>query len=183
MTDQDKIKELEAEVSRLQTICRRHGVALLPKLDLPSTEERDALLAAVLGKYPFLKGPADFEASYKTQFTNALKYFCVVYRLDRPETQYSISSWTDQAKAWLQSNGYNQTEMTLRPFIAAAIASGIKYNIDEFPHGVEIGISLGSAPPSSAWRNTLRDGVPKADALRNRVPVRAQTNIDVRSFR
>jgi len=69
--------------------------------------------------------------------------------------------------------------MTLKPFVAACIASNIVFTpLDEFPFGVDLGISLGSASkPSSAWRDVLRNGIAPPVEPRNRV--RAPTNVPI----
>jgi hypothetical protein len=157
---------------------RRAGVTLLPKVDLPNEVEIDRLLAKIEAKYPCLKGPAD--ASYKKQFAESIHYLAFVFRPDKADTLHHVNVWIDNAREFLRGQGYNPSPIGLKPFVAAAVASGIVYEtLDEFPFSINLGIGLGSASrPSNAWRDVLRNGIPAPVEPRNRAPVRAQP-IDV----
>ena len=182
MTTQDQIRELETENNRLRSMLARARISLLPSADLPNEAELDRLLAMVEQKYPQLKCPADEVAATKAQFAHAMHFLTYVYRKDEPNTEMSASYWTDMAKDWLATQGYHVRAIALRPFVAAAVASGIVYGpLDDWPYGINLGISLGSASrPSSAWRDVLKRGVPQPVELRSRAPARPPTNINVR---
>jgi hypothetical protein len=170
MTEQ-RIKELETENNRLRAMLARAGVSLLPAADLPDADQLARLLKMVEQKYPQLKCPED---SDKKQFAHAIRYLAFVYRLDRPNTLYATSFWVDGCGEWLRSQGIH-SEMGLRPFTAAVVASGIVFgpSFDDWPYGINIGINLGSASrPSAAWRDVLKNGVPSPVELKNRAPAR-----------
>jgi hypothetical protein len=175
MTDQ-RIRELETENNRLRSMLARAGISILPSADVPNDAELDRLLAMVAKAHPCLR-----EAD-RDQFAYALHFLAHVYRVSEPNTEYAASYWTDMCKDWLGTQGYPIQQMGLRPFVAAAVASGIVYGpLDEWPYGINLGISLGSAGrPSTAWRDALKCGVPQPVQLRNRAPIRAPQNINVR---
>jgi|HubBroStandDraft_2_1064218.scaffolds.fasta_scaffold43103_5 hypothetical protein len=174
---EQRINELEAEVSRLRAMLARAGVSLLPPADLPNEEELDQLLAKVEARFPALRCPKGADvAAHKRQFAFAIRYLAFAYRLDRPNTTYAATFWIDNCREFLRSQGFHPTEMGLRPFVAAAVASGICFeSLDEFPFGISLGINLGSAgQPSNAWRGVLRSGVAQPVERRNRAPARPQ---------
>lgn len=170
---EDRIKQLEAEIVRLKAMLSRAGVSILPSADLPNDEELDRLLRMVEAAYPKLR-PIN-----KEQFARAIHFLVYVYRVEKPNTLYATTFWIDGAREWFRSQGIS-SEMTLKPFVAAALASNIVFApLDEFPFGVDLGINLGSASkPSSAWRDVLRNGIRPPVEPRNRASVRVQ-NIDV----
>jgi hypothetical protein len=122
--------------------------------DLPSDEELEQLLQLVESKYPILSCQTQSE---KDAFFNALHFLCFVFRLDKPSTEYGVSVWFDEFRSWALSRGYDGVRMSLKPFTAAAVASGVAYSpISEYPY-VSFGLSLGGAGvPSNAWRDVLR---------------------------
>ena len=66
--------------------------------------------------------------------------------------------------------------MTLPPFVAAIVASGISYApLTRYPHDLSFGLARGDAnQPSAAWQDVLRDGIPKPTEPRNRIAVHEQ---------
>ena len=177
MTDQDQIRQLETENTRLRAMLARAGVTILPEPDLPNSEELDRLLKMVERAEPRLKcpeGSKEVIAINREQFANAIHFLCFVYRVDKPNNSYAASVWVDGCREWLRSQAIHPSEMSLRPFVAAALASGIVYEpLSEYPFGVNLGISLGSATrPSTAWRDVvLRNGIPSPVEPKYRRPV------------
>jgi hypothetical protein len=162
MTEQ-RIRELEAENNRYRAMLRRAGVSLLPAADLPNVDELDRLIRMVATKYPCLKCPAGDEPAYREQMARAMSYLVHVYRKDTPDTEHAVSFWIDNCRDFLAAQGINARAMTIQAFVTAAVASGIVHEpLDQFPYGINLGISLGSASrPSDAWRSILKNGVPQ----------------------
>ncbi len=153
-------------------------IELSPAADLPNAEELDRLLAMVAEKYRVLACPADADqASHRRQFAAAIEFLCYVFRPGRINSAYAASVWVDLCREWMNKRIY-PAEMTLRPFVAAVVASGIKHEpLDQFPFALNFAISLGSASrPSSAWRASL-NGIPEPVAPRRPRPRVAETNI------
>ncbi len=174
----DEVAELHRENARLRSQLSAAGVPLLPPADLPDEAELDKLIASVGAAYSRLRCVAD----ERDQFRRAMRFFAFVYRPEQVNTQYAASFWIDTAREWLRRQGYSDTTIGLRAFVAAAIASGIKYEpLDEYPFGVNLGLSLGGAGrPSSAWRDVLAAGtVPSPVAPRRPRPRVVETNIAI----
>ncbi len=155
MTDQI-IKELEAENFRLRSLLARNGISVPTTADMPSPEEETELMRLVANTYPVLSCSHGAEM---TQFWNALHFLAWTYRTDKLATQYSASFWfVDTFREWAKNRGYEKPPMSLRPFTAAAVASGVAYSpIDNYPY-INFGLSLGSVGvASTAWKTTLRN--------------------------
>jgi hypothetical protein len=184
MHDHDQtIRSLEAENVRLRTVLSRAGIYLLPPPDMPNDAELSKLLKMVEQAYPRLRcpegGPGFAEANLD-QFRNTIRWACYAYRVAEPATEYATVFWMDAVRSFHAEQGYSIDRVAVRPFTAGIIASGIVFGaLDEFPFGVNIGVSLGTAAdPSDAWRDVLRNGVKRPVELRSR-PMQQPTRLDM----
>jgi len=125
----------------------------------------------VAAAYPILQ-PGNRE---ENQFALAMRWAAYARRQPEPNELYFWSYWLDGCKAWLGRQGYSGG-VTLRPFTAALVASGVSYApLLRYPHDLAFGLALGEiSEPSAAWRDVLRDGVPKPTESRRRVPAQPQ---------
>src|SRR4029077_6339085 len=151
----DELDELRHENFRLRSMLAKAGITIPPSVDLPNAEQEAELLRLVASTYPVLRCT---EGSEKVQFANALHFLCFAYRTDRLATDRSAAFWFDLYGEWGQARGYDRLPMNLKPFTAAAVASGVAHSpIAAFPY-VSFGLSLGSVVlPSTAWKATLRN--------------------------
>lgn len=159
MTDDDRLKHLEAENSRLRIIAERSGVRSLPHPDMPDAGELVRLHSLVVTKYPQL-------ACAQDQFERALFTLCFARRQSKLNAAFFPTFWLDACRAFLQRHGY-PGNISLSAFTAACIASGIAFSrMDRFPFDVEFGLVAGDLPkPIAAWRSVLNNGLPKPTPL------------------
>jgi hypothetical protein len=156
MSDLDEITALQQENFRLRAMLQRHGIAIPPPFDLPNDAELETLAKLVGNAYPVLRCEGKDELD---QFHNAIAYLCWAYRTDTLATEYSAAVWFGDAfKEWAANRGYSDVKMSLKPFTAAAVVSGVKFSpIDSHYPYISFGLALGSiGVASTAWRDTLR---------------------------
>ncbi len=161
---------LEQENARLKNMLRRAGITPLTLGDLPTEEQAAELIRMVETAHPILRNDLPDTLD---QFARAMRYLAHVYRKPEPNTGVMPSYWLDSAREWLSNQGFNGT-VTLKPFVAAVIASNIPYTApSRYPWDLSFGISLGSVSrPSNAWREVLANGVPRPTMPRNALPTR-----------
>ena len=154
--------------------------APLLSVDLPTDEQQTELLRMVGTAYPQLRLPADSDAySHRHQFGRAMRYCAYARRVPEPATGFYFTFWLDDCRQFLDRHGY-LGGVGLPAFVAAIVASAITYApLINYPHDLSFGLGRGDAShPSAAWRDVLRDGIPKPTEPKNYVRPRTQ-NIDV----
>jgi hypothetical protein len=164
MTDDDRIEYLEQENARLHRQLGHAGVAQLPRADTPDADELAALHRMILQAHPVtLTCPIN-------QFERSLLALCYARRQSELNNQFFPTKWLDDSREWLRAQGYS-TDVSLRSFVAAAIASGVRYSpLDRFPFDIELGLARGDGGPSSAWRAVLESGKLPAPTPLKRAP-------------
>jgi hypothetical protein len=165
VTYQEQVRLLQAENARPQRQLSLASVAQLTRADFPNQDEIDQLLRLVEAAYPNLKYPHVTEvliAEHRDQFCRAIMYLCYASRSREPQIKYGATFWIDNCSQWLRDQAY-ETTMTLRPFCAAIVASGVAFSpLTRYPFDMAFALALGTvSQPSSAWRDVLRDGVPE----------------------
>ncbi len=134
-------EDLAAENARLKNMLRRAGIAPLTSADMPTEEQATELLRIVTEAHPVLKAADPIEAL--DQFSRAIRFLAYTYRKSEPNTGVMPSYWIDASRDFLSNQGFNGT-LTLKPFVAAVIASNICYTaLTRFPFDLAFGISLG----------------------------------------
>jgi hypothetical protein len=156
MTPTRKLAALMSENAALRSRLRAAGL-LAPPADLPNEDEVNQLLTLVESTHPVLR-PGPNEKNYAHHFINALHYLTFAYRKD-DFSHYAASVFIDEASSWLSRFDISGGT-SLRAFVAAAIVSRVKYApLDQYPFGIELGLSLGgSGQAIAAWRETLSAG-------------------------
>jgi hypothetical protein len=156
MTPARKIAALMNENAALRSRLRAAGL-LAPSCDLPNQDEVHQLLTLVETTHPVLL-PVLNEKNHNKHFCNGLHYLSFAYRRD-DFSPYATSVFLDECNSWLQRFDISGGT-SLRAFLAAAIVSQIKYApLDQYPFGIELGLSLGgSGQALAAWRETLSAG-------------------------
>ncbi|WP_136626350.1 hypothetical protein [Bradyrhizobium macuxiense] len=141
-----------------------------PLRALPSDEQLRRLLVVVLTEYPQLgpdrrRIPRALEIEYQdaafVEFKAAFTALSMMRRLPRPDTKHTTGYWIDACEDHLRQAG-RQGDLTTSALVAAALAHGdITYRpLDEFPHGVELGLAIGGQGRlyNGAWRQVLAMG-------------------------
>jgi hypothetical protein len=133
-------------------------------VDLPNDAELSELLTLVEARYPKLgrpDGDARAADAYVAQFSRAIHFLCYARRADKLNTKYHATYWVDQCREFCRQQGLaNALTMTLSPFTAAVVASGVLYSdLSRFLFDLAFGLSLGEvARGSDAWRDVIWKG-------------------------
>ncbi len=172
MTVDDRLEYLEQENQRLQRQLGVAGVNQVTGADMPNAGELVRLHGMIVHAYPNLACPQD-------QFERSLLALCYARRQQELNAGFYPTHWLDTSREWLRKQGYS-TDISLRSFVAAAIASGVKYSpLDRFPFDVELGLARGDVSnPSNAWRAVLEAGhVPAPTSLNRPLTAREPINM------
>jgi hypothetical protein len=142
------------------------------RADTPDGGQLDRLIAIVAGHCPEMTGGCD-TAAYRHDFACALLYCCYAQRRDRPDTNFSLGFWLDQARDWALRHFRQDWRLSISPFVAGCIASRVSYAVllVEESSGTRrdfVGLGLvrdGDRAPVALWRDTLACGTvePPAD--------------------
>ena len=154
-----RIAELETEVAGLKSRLRAAGL-MPPPADLPDDDQLDALIEIALSAHEKLQPPPAEAPTYRRHFANAVTYFAFAHRLDRLNSKHALSMHVDAAAAFLRRFNIDGG-VSLRPLVAAAVVSNIKFSpLNRLPFDLEIAVDPMSdvSQPSSAWRDVLSSG-------------------------
>ena len=145
----------------------------LQSIDLPTTEQQDALLKMLAAKHHALRLPEGGDPySHRHMFSRGMFYAAHVRRRPEPATGFATSFWLDDAKEFLAQYDY-AGGMALLPFVSALICSGVVYTSPENWPWLSFGLARGAAiQPSSMWRTVLERGIPAPTEPRNRPAVK-----------
>ena len=160
-------------------------------VDFPTERQQDELLRLVTDAYPMLRVPPGQEMAHRREFSQSLFYCCHARRVQELATGIGFQYWLADCYDFLQQRdealgqrGYTG-RVTLLPFVAAIVASGIAFApLTRLPFDLAFGLSVGGANfPSDAWKATLTNGAPKPTPLRNAPPLttRSPVRIDIPS--
>ena len=153
MTDQERLQYLERENARLQRQLGVVGVSRLPHADMPDGDELATLHAMIQRAHPVTL------TCSLAQFERSLLALCYARRQPELNASFYPTHWLDTSREWLRKQGYG-TDISLRSFVAAAIASGVKYSpLTRYPFDLEFSLARGDvSKPSNAWRQVLESG-------------------------
>jgi hypothetical protein len=179
----EMVAELQSQVAALQSEndylkARLIGAGLMaPPAAMPSAAEVDRLLSLVGTAYPRLIPPEDEAATHRRHFINAIQYLQFCRRSDK-RSVYDTRSHIDECCGWLKH--YNiDGGCSLRGFCAACAASDVRVNLNEYPHGSDVGLSVGTTSQAVAgWKTVLSRNAP-APPLESRRPVSRPTQLNV----
>ncbi len=133
-----------------------------PSFVMPSDDELRRLYEIVIARYPRLAARSEQAEEALDGFRRAFLRIAHLGR-DKLNSKYMLTSWVDDAKAWMRDHEVYPSFLTGRDFVCAVLAHGdVDYvPLDRFPYDCSaFGLRRDSTgrPASDGWRSVLNTG-------------------------